>query len=252
MVRVHALAGDHRHTENPLLTVIHTAFLRRHNLIATLLREHFGVTDDEILFQEAKRMVIAELQHITYNEFLPIVLNKNLMRIYNLKISKPAHDDVYNASTDPRIINAFSTAVFRFGHSLIRQVVGSDNGDFVYLDHLHKHFDRPRMALTGKGYGHEYMINWKARTGCSQPDASIVDAIRNKLFQSETSSLGGATLSFDLSALNIQRGRDHGLPGYNVYREWCGLPRVRHFGTWKLGLVDHDGKEAANLRAIYK
>ncbi|XP_061182767.1 peroxidase-like protein [Saccostrea echinata] len=244
-------SGDHRQAENPLLTVIHTAFVRRHNLIATLLWENFGVTDDELLFQEAKRMVIAELQHITYNEFLPIVLNKRLMKMYNLK-SKTAHDHVYNSSSDPRIINAFATAVFRFGHSLVRQVVGSDNGEFVYLDQLNKHFDRPRMTLTGRGYGHEYLTNWKARTGASQPDGYVVDAIRNKLFEAESSSLGGATLSFDLPAMNIQRGRDHGLPGYNVYREWCGLPRARHFGTWKLGLVDHDGREAAKLRSVYR
>lgn len=246
------ILGDHRHTENPLLTVIHTAFLRRHNLIATLLRENFGVLDDEMLFQEAKRMVIAELQHITYKEFLPIVLNNDIMRRFNLRIYKPAHDNVYNSSTDPRIINAFATAVFRFGHTLVRQIVGTDNGNSIFVDSLFKHFDRPRMTLSSNGYGHEYMANWKSRTGTSQPDGFIVDAIRNRLFESESEMASGATKSFDLAALNIQRGRDHGLPGYTVYREWCGLSPVRHFGTWNLGLVDHDSRAAANLRSIYR
>nr|XP_022327763.1 peroxidase-like protein [Crassostrea virginica] len=245
-------AGDHRHTENPLLTVIHTAFLRRHNLIATQLRERFGILDDELLFQETKRIVIAELQHITYKEFLPVVLNKELLRLFNLRINKPAHDDVYNSSSDPRTINAFAAAVFRFGHTLVRQIVGADNGNSVFIDSLFEHFDRPRLTLSSNGFGHEHMANWKARTGSSQPDSSIVDAIRNRLFESESLMLNRATNSFDLAALNIQRGRDHGLPGYNVYRQWCGFPPARHFGTWTLGLVDHDAREAAKLRSIYR
>lgn len=197
-------------------------------------------------------MVIAELQHITYKEFLPIVLNNDIMRRFNLRIYKPAHDNVYNSSTDPRIINAFATAVFRFGHTLVRQIVGTDNGNSIFVDSLFKHFDRPRMTLSSNGYGHEYMANWKSRTGTSQPDGFIVDAIRNRLFESESEMASGATKSFDLAALNIQRGRDHGLPGYTVYREWCGLSPVRHFGTWNLGLVDHDSRAAANLRSIYR
>ena len=244
--------GDHRHTENPLLTVIHTAFLRRHNLIATQLRERFGILDDELLFQETKRIVIAELQHITYKEFLPVVLNKELLRLFKLRINKPAHDDVYNSSSDPRIVNAFAAAVFRFGHTLVRQIVGAYNGNSVFIDSLFEHFDRPRLTLSSNGFGHEHMANWKARTGSSQPDSSIVDAIRNRLFESESLMLNRATNSFDLAALNIQRGRDHGLPGYNVYRQWCGFPPARHFGTWTLGLVDHDAREAAKLRSIYR
>ncbi|KAK3096474.1 hypothetical protein FSP39_000562 [Pinctada imbricata] len=67
-------AGDHRSLETVPLTVIHIIFMRRHNLIVDKLREIPLPWTPELLYQEAKRIVVAELQHITYNEFLPRVL----------------------------------------------------------------------------------------------------------------------------------------------------------------------------------
>lgn len=39
----------------------------------------------------------------------------------------------------------------------------------------------------------------------------------------------GEPMGFDLVALNIQRGRDHGIPGYVKYREICQVGRARSF-----------------------
>ena len=101
------IKGDHRQSETPTLTVPHITWLRRHNLIADALRAATGITNDEILFQETKRIVIAELQHVTYNEFLPAILDDLHMNAYNLRSKQVGHAEIYNPDVDPRTINAF-------------------------------------------------------------------------------------------------------------------------------------------------
>ncbi len=66
--------GDLRVNEQPQLTVIHTIWMREHSRIAKILSDVNPTWSGETIFQEARRIVIAELQHITYKEFLPTLL----------------------------------------------------------------------------------------------------------------------------------------------------------------------------------
>ena len=68
--------GDVRANENHGLTVIHTLWMREHNRIAKLLKQQHISWNDETLFQEARRLVIAEYQHIIFNEWLPQILGR--------------------------------------------------------------------------------------------------------------------------------------------------------------------------------
>ena len=67
--------GDIRVEEMPLLTVMHTVWFREHNRIADELAALNPTWSDEIVYQEARRIVIAELQHIIYTEWLPAILS---------------------------------------------------------------------------------------------------------------------------------------------------------------------------------
>ena len=114
----------------------HTVWMREHNRLAGELGYLNPHWSDEKLFQEARRILIAELQvsrtlhrphtyllglqHITYNEWLPIVLGPAYMAELDILPGLFGHSNKYDSKVDPTIINSFATAAFRFGHTLIQ------------------------------------------------------------------------------------------------------------------------------------
>ena len=108
--------GDIRVNEQPGLTATHTMWVRLHNRIERRLSLFRPRDSQEELFQQTRKIVVAILQNIHYNEWLPLVLGDEVMESYNLSPGKRVS---YSGSVDPRIINAFSAAAFRFGHSMI-------------------------------------------------------------------------------------------------------------------------------------
>ena len=113
------LAGDDRVNEQPNLAVMHTLFVREHNRIARQLAKFNPNWNDEKLFEETRRIVNAEWQHIVYNEWLPIVLGQRYMTSFGLFPLTDGFSSNYRTDFDPRITNAFAAAAFRIGHSLI-------------------------------------------------------------------------------------------------------------------------------------
>ncbi len=69
--------GDVRVNEQIGLTAFHTVWMREHNRIANTLAELNKHWDDTRIYEETRRIVIAQVQHITYNEFVPLLLGKS-------------------------------------------------------------------------------------------------------------------------------------------------------------------------------
>lgn len=207
------LAGDIRVNENPGLISLQTLFVREHNYWARRLAQANPSWTDEQLFQNARERVIGEIQAITYNEWLPALLGPGAL---------PAYAG-YNPNVNPGISNEFATAGFRMGHSLL--------GDEVqFLDNQGQPI-RPGVGLRDAFFNPELVrqnnidpiLKYLASDPASELDTKLVDGVRNFLFG--LPGQGG----FDLAALNIQRGRDHGLADYNTVRAALGLPRVTSF-----------------------
>jgi hypothetical protein len=219
------LAGDVRANEQAALTAMHTLFVREHNWWAGRIAAEHPELDDEQIYQRARMMVVAEIQAITYREFLPRLLGAQAMKPYR----------GYDARIDARIANVFSTAAFRIGHSLLSPTL-------LRLDPANQEIDAGHLPLRDAFFGPQHIIEHGiepllrglAAQRCQELDIHIIDDVRNFLFGAP--GQGG----FDLPALNIQRGRDHGLPGYAQVRAALGLGSTDSFADLNPDPAVHD------------
>ena len=130
--------------------------MRQHNIIAEQLHTinpHWGL---EQVYQETRRVIIAIIQHITYNEFLPRVLGPHISRRFSLELEEFGYHDQYDSTCSAGIFNEFSAAAFRFGHSMIqpvlhlmteREMVARAGGQKISL---RKHFHNPDFILANQ------------------------------------------------------------------------------------------------------
>ncbi|GAU93878.1 hypothetical protein RvY_05745 [Ramazzottius varieornatus] len=218
-------SGDARSNEQPGLVIMHTIFAREHNSIADQLRAVNPQWNDQKLFDETRRIVTALLQHITYNEWLPRVVGQPVTNLFGLALRKSGFYDEYDDTCDATISNEFSTAAFRFGHSLVPSKYGRYDNTFNSVApsvNLFEHFSRADLLYDDLGVD-KLLIGFTIEP-MQSADFSFSQVVANRLFQEPRAALGT-----DLISINIQRGRDHGLPGYNAYRERCNMTRARTF-----------------------
>ena len=102
---------------------MHTIWVREHNRIAKKLQANNPGWDDEKIFQETRRIVIAEYQHIIYNEWLPLVVGQKQISAFGLRPRSTGYSSSYLDSFDPRVTNEFAAAAFRIGHTMVPDVI---------------------------------------------------------------------------------------------------------------------------------
>ncbi|KAK7080273.1 hypothetical protein SK128_017771, partial [Halocaridina rubra] len=218
------VSGDSRVNEQILLTIFHTIWARQHNLLAGILKDLNPDWEDETLFQESRRIVIAQMQHITYNEYVPSILGPNFMKYLKLSPLKGEEQtNDYDEDMHPSIANEFAAAAFRFGHSQIQGLIQRIDapGKNVKFSQLMKEFFAPFSLYDRNSMGD--LVRGEASQSASAVDTYFTSQVTSHLFQ------GKSAIGLDLVSINIQRGRDHGVAPYNRWRMYCGLKPAQNF-----------------------
>ncbi|MBO57821.1 MAG: peroxidase [Euryarchaeota archaeon] len=221
------VAGDGRANEHVALLAMHILFVREHNRLADEIAERNPGWSDEEIFQYARHINIGLIQTITYYEFLP-----------SLGIDLEPYLE-YNSSINPTISNEFSVVAFRMGHSQIGSAMLRMDGDRNPIEQGHLtlregFFDVTPITEEG-GIGP--ILRGLAYNIEPENDIYYSDDLRNQMFGPPGS--GG----LDLCAIDIQRGRDHGIPDFNTVRESYGLER---YSNWSDITSDIEVQEKLN------
>ncbi|XP_019354171.1 probable oxidoreductase PXDNL isoform X2 [Alligator mississippiensis] len=234
------LAGDHRANEQLGLTAMHTLWFREHNRIARELLKMNPHWDGDTVYNEARKIVGAEMQYITYSHWLPKILGNhgmNMMGEYR----------GYNPNVNAGIINAFATAAFRFGHTLINPVLYRLNESFGEIPQghllLHKAFFSPFRIIQEGGIDPLLRGLFGVAGKMRVPTQLLNLELTERLFSMAHS------VALDLAAMNIQRGRDHGIPPYVDYRVFCNLTSIEKFEDLQNEIKDAKVRE--KLKKLY-
>ncbi|HEY3050326.1 MAG TPA: peroxidase family protein [Gaiellaceae bacterium] len=235
------VAGDVRANENVALTAVHTLLAREHNRIVSLLP---NTLSEEDKFQIARRVVGAEEQYVTYNEFLPA-----------LGVHLPSYQG-YDPGVNASLGNEFATVGYRV-HSMIHGELEPEASPGYYSEQQLRAFeaegiqaeeDRGEVRLAIpldlafgnpdllQKVGLAPMLKGFATERQYKNDEQIDDSLRSVLFKvpkpgaRDPSACGKPVVNpgcfrdvQDLGAIDVQRGRDHGMPYYNQLRKAYGL-----------------------------
>ncbi|XP_042858505.1 peroxidase-like [Penaeus japonicus] len=245
-------SGDRRVNEQPLLALVHVMWARYHNQLAKNLKALNPYWSDERLYQEARRILTAELQHVTYNEYVSLILGKKLSKKLNLlPLKGRARTDSYDSSVSAAVSSGFAGAAFRFGHSQIsvrdlRPVFG--NIGKYGAQHGQ---DRGRVMHRCPVFMNPFVIYTKgAVTQLMRGEVKPRTAKVDPFFTPQVTGLSRGRNALFTGSGGHQHATwvDHGLAPYNRFRMACNLPLVRKFKQLKSVM---DKSVVKSLKKVY-
>ncbi|XP_052566883.1 peroxidasin isoform X2 [Culex pipiens pallens] len=229
-------AGDIRVNEQLGLLAMHIVWFREHNRIAGELKRVNPHWDGDKLYFESRKIVGAIVQHITYEHWLPLIIGDRMEPYTG-----------YDSSINPSISNEFATAALRFGHSLINPVLHRLNESFEPITQghipLHKAFFAPWRIVYEGGVDPLLRGLISVPAKLKKPNQNLNVDLTEKLFET------AHAVALDLAAINIQRSRDHALPGYNDYRKFCNMKKAASFDDLKQEITSETVRD--KLKELY-
>ncbi|XP_045190108.2 peroxidasin homolog pxn-2-like [Mercenaria mercenaria] len=233
-------AGDTRANVHPGLTTYHTLFVREHNRIAKLLADVNNKWSDERLYQETRKIIGAQIQHIVYTEMLPVLIREAELEKFEVK-----KEYNYCKSCDASMTQAFSMA-YRYHHLMPHELhLGKIKGGKGENDgHVKQElaFQRPSSLHNNSYNGINEVAIGMVVSSCPYVNSLMNSATRDLLFLDERNN------SVDLVALNIMRGREWGMQPYTKYRALCGLGNATSWDDLK-NTTDLD--EINKMKSVY-
>ncbi|XP_035667435.1 dual oxidase 2-like isoform X3 [Branchiostoma floridae] len=262
--------GNPRGNENAFLLTFGVFWFRWHNYLADQIAAKNLDWSDERVFNEARKWVIATHQKIVLYDWLPDFLGEN---------RRPADYKGYSSAVHPGVTHVFQSAAMRWGHTIVppgvyrRSRVKPDGTcdwrNTTYYTSPHTSGQYFHGVRTCNSYWNsvepheegfkaedvapfdgmaEFLLGMSSQV-TEREDNIITEDLRGRVF---------GPLEFsrrDLMAINIQRGRDHGLPDYNTARVEYGLPPRKTFydvNPWLFNgtYVEHGPELLANITAF--
>ncbi|UWQ20268.1 peroxidase family protein [Jannaschia sp. W003] len=231
-----ALAGDVRASENPNLLSLHTLWAREHNHWADRLAAENPDWTDQELYEAARSVVEYEIQKITYEEWLPRLLGE----------AAPADLD-HDPDVDTSVSLEFSTAAFRFGHTLVASSLERRDDDGTMSEggavSLMDAFFDPSLV---NGHGIDELLRGMGAQSAEALDAKVVDDLN--FFLTTPEGVAG----FSLPALNLMRSADHGMGSYvDVRAALLGDIDPAALDPTDFSVITPDAELQAQLASVY-